>query len=61
MLAEELVIDDLEYTKPKKYSGVSQYARDKRTSGGLDRKMGATGSGEETARKLVAGEGSREK
>ena len=30
MLAEELVIDDLEYTKPKKYSGVSQYARDKR-------------------------------
>jgi len=30
MLAEELVVDDLEYTKPRKYSGVTQYARDKR-------------------------------
>ena len=30
MLAEELVVDDLEYTKPRRYSGVAQYARDKR-------------------------------
>jgi len=30
MLAEELITDDLEYEKPRKYSGVTQYARDKR-------------------------------